>query len=42
MIINKIKPEHLKVTGDKNIGEEFNRYFSTMGPKLGDSYFAKQ
>ena len=29
------KNEHLEVTGDKNIAEEFNKYFSTIGPKLG-------
>lgn len=31
---NKIKTEHVEVTGDKNTAEEFNRYFSTIGPKL--------
>ena len=36
-IINKIKTEHLEVTGDKNIAEEFTRYFPTIGPKLGDN-----
>ena len=36
-IINKIKTENVEVTGDKNIAEEFNRYFSTIGPKLGDN-----
>ena len=33
--INKIKTEHVEVTGDKNIAEEFNRHFSIIGPKLG-------
>ena len=36
-IINNIKTEHLEVTGDKNSAEEFNRYFPTIGPKLGDN-----
>ena len=36
-MINKIKTEHVEVTGDKNIAEEFNRYFSAIGPKLGDN-----
>ena len=33
---DQLKTEHVVVTGDKNIAEEFNRYFSTIGPKLGD------
>ena len=37
-IINKIKTENVEVTGDKNIADEFNRYFSTIGPKLGDNF----
>ncbi len=33
-IINELKNEHTTVTGDKNIADEFNKFFSTIGPKL--------
>jgi hypothetical protein len=33
-IINEIKIGDAKITGDKNIEDEFNHYFSTIGSKL--------